>query len=99
MHRHQDVYLLLSRGGRVPPGVRAGPDELALLIREARTARRSARRDRLRASLRFVFGRLPTRRQAPVLKPPVQVIDADGFDQELSVIDRRHSGVERHREQ
>lgn len=97
MHRHQDVYLLLSRAGRVPPAVRAGPDELALLVREARTARRRARRDWLRRSLRLVFGRSPNR-QATVAKPPVQVIDALGLDEEIAVIDQRPSGVERHRE-
>ena len=99
MHRHQDVYLLLSRGGRVPSRVRAGPDEVALLLNEARTARRRARRAWLRASWRFVVGRLPARRPAPVPVPPVQAIDADGFDQEITVFDRRASGVERHREQ
>ncbi len=99
MHRHQDVYLLLSRGGRVPPAVRAGPDELAILVREARTARRRARRDWLRRSLRLVFGRLPTDWQAAVAAPPVQVIDALGLDQEIAVIDQRPSGVERPRQQ
>ena len=99
MHRHQDVYLLLSRGGRVPPAVRAGPEEVAILVREARRARRRARRDWRRAALRLVAGRLSARRQAPALAPPVQAIDADGFDQELTVIDQRPTGVERHRDQ